>query len=438
MTNSLQNTSFLFIPFNYEDFEQFKSLIETLNQNEYWINVGNSNKYLLKYVADKIEGTNVQNRQCFRFKLSDDARSKLNIAKSNEWYQIISNSSENNLHKFQLESIQLYCFSTSVCIMAFEIIFEKTDPYWIASAQYNLKKVSRQNIICAENGIATSFLDIAQNAMSLISFSADFDFFFYANPSTERANMLTYLEVEPREDYRHELYYLKRCYNENFIYIENPEQEKQEYFCASKEFVWGISPEATVCLSIPALRDDDFIPNVFYPNFKNQYLFMYILLLHQKYVFFMFLTKLGIGTYNNLDTLESYRQRLYEFETDFMFYSITDVPQYQNLYEKIYKVFCLKEMYEDVREPLVSLTEIRRKTLEQRQQKRDENVNRSLLFLSLLTFFSALMDSFDFVQSFGGLFFNDTVIKYVQIFLSFAILGITIFAIASIIKSSND
>ena len=72
-------------------------------------------------------------------------------------------------------------------------------------------------------------------------------------------------------------------------------------------------------------------------------------------------------------------------------------------------------MYEDVQEPLISLREVRRESAEKEQKKRDLNVNKALLMLSILSFFSALVDSFDFANSFFGWFLNDTWVKAIQI-----------------------
>ena len=129
----------------------------------------------------------------------------------------------------------------------------------------------------------------------------------------------------------------------------------------------------------------------------------------------MFLTKIGVGTYNDLETLEAYRHELYEFETDFVFSCVTEVPQYQNLYDRMTEAFSLKKMYEDVHEPLISLGEVRREAAETSRKKRDNNVNKALLMLSVLSFFSALVDSFDFVDSFFGLFLNETCVRIVQV-----------------------
>ena len=124
---------------------------------------------------------------------------------------------------------------------------------------------------------------------------------------------------------------------------------------------------------------------------------MYILLLHQKYVLYRFLALVGTKTGRDLDLLEDYREKLYSFETDYVFSCVTEVPQYQNLYEKLTDAFALKSMFEDVREPLIALREVRTEQAALDQKKRDARVNKGLLVLSLLTLFSALIDGFDFI-----------------------------------------
>lgn len=221
---------------------------------------------------------------------------------------------------------------------------------------------------------------------------------------------------------------MRRCYSDGFIYIENDKIDEEEIFFPTKDTVWGISPEAAICLVCPGYGREQFLRGTFYKNFNAQYLFMYVLILHQKYVLYMFLMKIGIGTYNNLETLEEYRQALYEFETDFVFSCVTEVPQYQNLYDRMTKAFSLKKMYDDVHEPLISLGEVRRETAENEQKRRDDNVNHALLMLSVLSFFSALVDSFDFIESFFGWFLDDIWVKVVQICCIIGIVITVLFA----------
>ena len=128
---------------------------------------------------------------------------------------------------------------------------------------------------------------------------------------------------------------------------------------------------------------------------------MYVLLLHQKYELYNLLTRIGVGRYNDLEKLEEYRKELFEFETDFVFSRITEVPQYQDLYDKISAAFALKDMYADVREPLISLSEERRQESDKKQKAQDERMNRTLAVLSAITLISAFTDLFALL---GGLF----------------------------------
>ena len=70
-----------------------------------------------------------------------------------------------------------------------------------------------------------------------------FDYFYYANPSTERANVLSYLEMEKKEDYREDLFFLRYCYSEGFLYTEDQEREKKEIYQSSHSVLpvlkWG-------------------------------------------------------------------------------------------------------------------------------------------------------------------------------------------------------
>ena len=437
--SNLKNNSYIFIPFTYKKQSDFNSLIEALDNSDSWEQIHDEIVYMLKYVADKIDSHSKETCQCFHYKLNALKRKQFGLATDNDWFSTATHSfrEQNENILFRILNVQLYCFSTTVGIIAFNIHLENNDPFWIANAQYHLKKVSREKIFLGNVAKATTMLDMSKMLVSEFSHISEFDFFYYANPSTERANVLTYLEVKPQESYKKELFYLRRCYSEGYLYVEDAKLEADEIYIPSKDTVWGISPEAAVCLACPGFGRDEFICGTFYKNFNAQYLFMYVLLLHQKYVLYMFLTKMGIGTYNNLDTLEEYRHQLYEFETDFVFSCVTEVPQYQNLYDRMTQAFSLKKMYEDVHEPLISLGEVRRETAESEQKKRDDNVNKALLMLSILSFFSALVDSFDFVDSFFGWFLGEIGVKIVQVCCIVGIIVIVFFVFKYLLNSKK-
>lgn len=439
--DSYNNISYLFIPFRYERQSQFSTLIQALNRHDGWEIIHDDIKYMLKYVADKIDSRNPDACQCFHFALKEESREALDLPGVEEWCCFDQGYQDSREHfRFHLQSVQLYCFSTTVCVMALRLHFERSDPRWIAAAQYYLKKASRQAIYREAHPGRPPFrtLELAEKLAAGLDCSIPFQFFFYANPTTERANFLTYLEVEEKEDYRQDLFYLRRCYGDGYLYQENPEEDRREIYSSTRDTIWGVSPEAAVCLSRPGLGRAHFLRGTFSRNFNAQYLFMYVLLLHQKYVLYMFLTLIGVGAHNDLEVLEDYRHQLYEFETNFVFSCVTEVPQYQTLYEKLTEAFALQKLYDDVREPIVSLSEVRQHTAEAKQKNRDKRTNSALFMLSLLSLFSALVDSFDFAQEYISPIGGTLLVNGVQAFCFVVIFALLGYVIYNLYRSRND
>ena len=79
-------------------------------------------------------------------------------------------------------------------------------------------------------------------------------------------------------------------------------------------------------------------------------------------------------------------------------------------------------MYEDVHEPIISLGETRKAITEAKQKKRDERMNTALLMLSLLSLFSALIDSFDFADSIFGWFMGGSEMAVRGLQLAFIVI----------------
>lgn len=444
-----KNISYFFVPFCYED--SFNNMLKQIAGSGKWNMVHDEIQYMLKYVADKIDSNNVRECQCFHYELKESERQSLGIVSEEKWCQqgLHKFQGETCRFSFQLRKIQMYCFATGVGILAFQVHFESDDPMWMATAQYHLKKVSRETVSVSDgepfvksDSEINTIQKLAEFLISGFAVPRSCKVFFYANPSTERANVLTFLEIPAGKDYRKELYHLRRCQGEGYFYVENTKLEEREIYSTTNGITWGISSEAAVCLACPENGQESFIHGKFYKNFNSQYLFMYVLLLHQKYVLYRFLTRIGIGEHNDLELLEQYRQELYEFETNFVFSCITEVVQYQELYNRMAEAFALQKMYEDVREPLISLSEIRRSNAENMQKERDDRVNRALLFLSLLSFFSALVDSFDFIESAFRAFFGsnigENVIRITQGVCIILIIAVLIYAVLELRKSAKE
>ncbi len=402
----LSNFSYIFIPFSLEKAAHFIPFDKAIKDSGQWEPVGDKIQYLHRYVSDRLvsretNGETIASMFRYRFKKSCGADAGLFFDRPYRTAPTTFQDEENVTFDFRIADVQLFLFNTTVCVMAFRLQFENDDPLHIAAAQYHLRKIDKESIYAtADNGTESSgtFMDLSQKILEAPIRAYPSDFFFYAAKRNARANFLTYIDIPRQDDIERKLYYLKWCYHDGFDYEPCCEEQDAVNYMPDPSKHFGISPSAAVCMVHRTRENREFVENTFQKNFRDQYFFTYVLLLHQKYMMYLFLTKMSVGIDNNLELLESYKQRLYEFETKYMFSRVSEVPQYQRFYDKVKQAFSLKEMFSDVQEPLARLVEIQRQQDTARQAQHEKRLSSALGALSLLAIFSALTDAMGVVS----------------------------------------
>ena len=415
----IENAIYAFLPFLIQSPSDFPSLVKHLESNPSWTPENGKTGYLLKYIADKFD-RNSDRCLCYHYVLADEQRSRYGIPAVGE---TVTTAEHEDIKKnkvrfsFSVSRVHLFCFSTSLCILAFQLSAADNDPLHIAALEFYIKKVKKEKLYpqSLHRGHTTLFAMAAAIAAEIPYFLSD-SFFYYAPKGSARANMLTIVDVPLQDDYSRELYYLRNCYHDGYLFMPDP-PGTLPYVASNPDVLWGVSSEAAVCLTCAEMGRRKFLEGTFYKNFHRYYLLMFVMLLHQKYVLYLFLTRVSADENMTLEELEDYRSQLYAFETDFVFSRVTEVPQYEKPYERIFEEFALKDMYKDVHEPLIQLSEVRRaeeqkqRAKEQEQQEQHEHtLSRSLIYLSILSVFSALVDSFDFASSYISSYISESIV----------------------------
>ena len=403
----LLNFSYVFIPFALAQGESFDTFHATLAKSTRWERVaGDTLRYLHRYVSDRLLLAKKEGANFYHYRLLGNPSDAVGGFLHDHVCRTAPKKFRGKsgvTFDFTIADVQLFSFNTSIGMMAFGLKFRENDPFIIAAAQYYLRKLSAEcfYVTVGEETHAQNFIDLSKQLLGDACETCAPDFFFYAAPKNERANFFTYIDVPEQGDHQKELFYLKWCYHDGFAYEDDLCEGDSLIYAADAYKVWGLSPSAAVCLVTRREENRAFIENVFQKNVLRQYLLTYVLLLHQKYMMYLFLTKLSVGIDDDLARLEQYQHRLYEFETSYMFSKVSEVPQYQRFYDKVQNVFALKEMFEDVREPLSRLVEIRRQSAEEHQRKYDDRINAALMTLSLLTVVSAITDATAVTENLG-------------------------------------
>ena len=433
----LSNFSYVFIPFSLENEALVGKFNGALSKSPTWIPVQDEVRYLHRYVSDRLVG---DEPNVFHFRIDPAHSQAAGLFLDGRVYSTTTKKYKGAelTFDFTILDAHLYLFNTGVGLLAIQLHFADNDPLKIAAAQYYLRKIQAEPFH-AEGQPATDFVSLASKLLDVDAQCA-LDFFFYAHPKNQRANFLTYIDVPAKDDYREELFHLKWCYHDGFHY-EGDDVEENTACIEDSQKIWGISPSAAVCLVKHYDHNREFIENVFQKNFQQQYLFTYILLLHQKYMAYLFLTKLSLGITHaqnakTLPLLETYKRRLYEFETQYKFSRVSEVPQYQTFYEKVFGAFSIAEMFQDVQGPLTQLSDIYNRIAEEQREKYDHNINTALTTLSLLAVVSAITDASGITANLDWLFapLMSRIIQSVSIICVLCISILTIIRLASLRK----
>lgn len=435
----LNNFSYLFVPLTTDNIDQFPAFYKNINATTGWDPIDVENRYLHRYVSERITAHAAQKTAGYHFRLNENFAKEQGLHLGTKCYSTdakVYQGQKDTYFRFRIANVELFSFNTGICILAFELQFEEDDPIMIASAQYYLRKITTERIhIDGDTGADSrvSFVDISRRILSKAAQNVEIDFFFYAAPNNEKANFLTYVDVPCKEAYERELFHLKWCYHDGFDYRDEADFNDSENYVASRNTIWGITVSAAVCLVNRDEKQREFIENVFQKNFRRQYLMTYVLLLHQKYMMYLFLTKMSVGIDGDLEQLEKYKAKLYDFETNYMFTYISEVPQYQRFYTKVRNQFALEDLFRGVQEPLSQLTEIQKQTAENKQREYDYRINTALTTLSLLTIVSALTDATGVTSNLTWLI-APQISRIIQIIMLVLVSVVSIFMLARLIS----
>ncbi len=337
----------------------------------------------------------------------------------------MENTSQKVDFLFRIDSLKLSVFGTGIGIVAFGFVMDFDEAFDIAHAEYLLKMSAdepdttvaqsrkEKQIIQREGDPArTDITTMAKQVVKSVVGLDNVQFGFYS--LKPRANVFSFViadEASDGADFEKKRFYLSNGYGPGYMVPEDNRGSDALYF-GDPNICWGVSNELACCVVRPELHPpaSHFIYDSFYHKFRREYLFMYVWLLHQKYALYAFLTDisaegLNVASPDKAAALREYKRRFTDFEANYVFARVTEVPQYQRLYDAVSRRFALRSMYEDVKEPMSALEELVRDDAaraRQREQKVSDGITKILAIMGLLSVASALVDSYDFVGKFFG------------------------------------
>lgn len=313
-----------------------------------------------------------------------------------------------------IDNIDLYVFKTSVNILQIEMHFDTADAMDISGSLFHLKNISSyrsSGIIPQSNSWkckelrayaqlpekrGITFDEITRFLIKQLDDGLRPELLFYANEGYGKMNILTYAELPVdtvAEEVTRKLFYLGNCYNKGVMYSSSHCIPPNVHW-QSPDIAWGYSSGALACVTLcgQAMNNRRKFINIFAENVKSNYRFMYLILLHQKYAYYLLLTRLGAGQDKDVEVLEDYKSQLETLRTNFAFSRVSEAAQYQQLYAKLSEEFKLADIDRDVNDPLVTLTQLKHDEEERQDKRRERNMDYALAVLAILSIISCVCD----------------------------------------------
>lgn len=448
LTQRMKNTSYIFVPFSYNiNFD--KSIVEN-----FWREKKQGNKYFLKYIVEKL--SHDSNNVCCRpYLMDDNLRNNLGIVSPSDFCYIDTSKYVigDKPFSFYIREILLFLFETNIGFIIYKIEHGTEDTSdIIASKNYHLKKIHTTLLYTEKDDGTKATLVLGSatiNSLSLLTeyildktLEEETDVFFnYSSAEERRSNILTHYNLQldhalsEQDNSRIEdiLFHLKRNYHHEWKLDGMTVYNEAEYFKASSHIRWGITSEATICLTITDPHTY-FVGNSFYDNFHSYYFYLYILSLHQKYALYYYLT--NFSTERSVDGLEKNLQELADFKAKYVFKIISESQTYQTVYSIQCKSFGLDKLYSDINEQITRVMNVKKTLNEKKKNQQEARINWILGLIAFLGFFSAFVDMNVLI---GGLtwLFSVRQISIIQKVATFILFVISIIFVVTFLRASR-
>jgi hypothetical protein len=373
-------------------FDQFKPFVKAAEESPLW-EITDSKKvwagYLFRYAADLN-----RNKELFAsFTLKDPTAQKVYMFKE-----------EMDLKETpQIQEVRLSCFATGVGFMEFWVSYEGMTAEQIADFAYLFKKATSR---CKKElpeqqralyDVACDLLPEKQKAVPFFSSSARFKY---------ECNCFHFLHLDqpiPEQcELKNTLYHLSRSYRNNM-----PASAGSAYdimYEAGPGDYWGGSPEGMVNIVYDDCNGQDEKNDYYLHTLKLQrlqidYYFMYMLLLNQKYAAVEYIRLVSLAFDGNTRRVEDLNRRIIQLKNTFTFNIISDDSVVQNVYAQMHVVLEIKNLLADVIE-----NENQMEFLQKAKHMNDDRLsNKYLMGISILSLFSALIDSASYFDRWEGI-----------------------------------
>ena len=412
-----KNHSYFFVPFRIKYIDKWKERIENkvysderrnIKDIPAWHRISDAVPvHLMKYINN---GVGYQTERQYAYQLVEkrayglpytDGKKKLLTC-------IIRHKGETKEYIVDVRNIKIHCFGTNIGFLVYDIWYSADMSYQdILEFNYSFKKVGTADVRIedtkiSDNGDKGTFL--YKLSKNLIANDLDeVEIFFHSNHLVRmQSNVFSIFCDTVEGEIEDKLFHFCHSYTVDYAYGRiDPEGS----FCCFQPYTyihWGGCQDGICCIYYDI---NDFTSNDINGKLQNDYYFMYLILLNQKYTLLSLLNQMMECKKAVTEEWRRIQRKLIIYQMEYSFRIVSDEMTYHRIYGDMRKVLSINELENDIKD----ISDRMYTLINEEQREKDEisSVARSwrmelgLGMLSLLAFFSAFVDSTDMIDRFS-------------------------------------
>lgn len=405
-----KNHSCFFVPFRVQNIDDWKEKIEekTFDKNgssfKVWQRISDSIPvYLMKFIND---GVGYKTGRHYAYQLTEKRAYHLPYTDGNKKLLTCIMPHKGQVKEYTIDMrIRIHCFGTNIGFLVYDIWYADDMSYEdILTFNYLFKKVG-----IAEFEIRSGSLsNLRQDTLNLLALSEalaangldSVEVFFHANhPIRMTSNVFSIYCDTGGRNIEDQLFHFCHSYTTDYGYDEVYHDDGFGAYHPYAYIHWGYCPDGISCVY---LNINDFTYNELNGKLQNDYYFMYLVLLNQKYTLLSLINEMMISRKAIPEKWRNIQHKLITYQMEYSFPMASDEMTYHKIYGDMRKILLINELENNLKDLSNRMYQLAAE--EQREgealadAKRSWRINLGLGMLSLLAIFSAFVDGTDMLN----------------------------------------
>lgn len=371
MSKIIKAFSKMVIPFTYQEFT-----FPTFENKDKAKSIFIENQFTLNHLLESVHlklGNGLPSIGK-SYKLASEARLKMNLPKNtNGKIELITRTKDEKNFIITIENVYIHLFETKVGFIEFEFLYE-TDQYQdILTINYFLSEIKSKNnkIRFRVNKSKTEYDEVTTSIQGIcgliLQYGIDVRYFKATNDGADfdfKPMLFSYMLFSEKPDNIERILELgANIYKESY----KNTQQTINYLQPFENSYWHITFNGA--MNVSHLIDDsttnDFFTNTFYFNLQQQYFYLFLLALHQRFSMIHQIVEMNDISSSVLcdnamillakEHVDQHIEKMAFFEARAYFTNVSSITQISDYFSRMQQCFLIKELYIELNQKIDSM-----------------------------------------------------------------------------------